>query len=224
MKLVNKNKNKNIYGEPISKEGVSKKDVTEIAYMEGDYDINTPEYLFKQIEYGIHFDNEVIYLHGPIKSCETLYNIMQAVNLFTKYRTEEDAKNPITVSLNSEGGDIFEMYGIIDYFNSLSFKVNIVCRGQACSAAAWILAMGTGIRAMSKHSTLMLHEGFYSMEDKFHSMKSSMAYFNHLETVGIEMLTTKTGIDSSFWRENCKVDWYLTAEEALKLKLIDKII
>jgi ATP-dependent Clp protease protease subunit len=219
-----KNKNKNIYGEPKAPEPIFNESSSETEYFESDYDINTPEYLFKQIEYGINIDNEVIYLHGQIKSCETLYNIMQAVNLFTKYRTPENINNPITISLNSEGGDIFEMYGIIDYLNSLSFKVNIVCRGQACSAAAWILAMGTGIRAMSKYSTLMLHEGFYSMEDKFHSMKSSMNYFNHLETVGIEMLKTKTGIETEFWKENCKVDWYLTAEEALKLKLIDKII
>lgn len=191
---------------------------------ESEFDINTPEYLFKQIEYGFNIDDEVIYIHGPIKDGETLYNIMTAIRIFTKYRTEEDKEKPITISLNSGGGDIFEMNGIIDYIQTLPFKVNVVCRGQACSAAAWLLAMGTGIRAMSKYSTMMLHEGFYSMEDKFHSMKSSMDYFNHLESVGMQMLTDKTGIETEFWKEKCKVDWYLTAEEALKLKLIDKIL
>lgn len=219
-----KNKN-NIYGESIQVKSTEENDELVSSYTYGDdFDINTPEYLFKQIEYGINVDNEVIYLHGEIKSNETLYNIMQAINIFTKYRSEEDVNKPITISLNSGGGDIFEMYGIIDYINSLPMKVNVVCRGQACSAAAWILAMGTGVRAMSKYSTLMLHEGFYSMEDKFHSMKSSMDYFNHLELVGMQMLKDKTGIDVEFWKEQCKVDWYLTAEEALKLKLIDKII
>lgn len=191
---------------------------------ESEFDINTPEYLFKQIEYGFNIDDEVIYIHGPIKDGETLYNIMTAIRIFTKYRTEEEKEKPVTISLNSGGGDIFEMNGIIDYIQTLPFKVNVVCRGQACSAAAWLLAMGTGIRAMSKYSTMMLHEGFYSMEDKFHSMKSSMDYFNHLESVGMQMLTDKTGIETEFWKEKCKVDWYLTAEEALKLKLIDKIL
>ena len=191
---------------------------------ESEFDINTPEYLFKQIEYGFNIDDEVIYIHGPIKDGETLYNIMTAIRIFTKYRTEEEKEKPVTISLNSGGGDIFEMNGIIDYIQTLPFKVNVVCRGQACSAAAWLLAMGTGIRAMSKYSTMMLHEGFYSMEDKFHSMKSSMDYFNHLESVGMQMLTDKTGIETEFWKEKCKVDWYLTAEDALKLKLIDKIL
>ena len=38
------------------------------------------------------------------------------------------------------------------------------------------------------------------------------------------MLADKTGIEASFWKDKCKLDWYITAEEALKLKLIDKII
>jgi ATP-dependent protease ClpP protease subunit len=191
---------------------------------ESDYDINAPEYLFKQIDYGFNIDDEVIYIHGFIKGSETLYSIMTAVRLITKYRTEEEKNNPITISLNSPGGDIYEMNGIIDYINSLAFKVNVVCRGQACSAAAWILAMATGVRAMSKYSTLMLHEGSYSMEDKFHNMKASLDHFKDLEVIGYKMLEEKTGIESKFWEEKCKIDWYVTAEEALKLKLIDKII
>ena len=191
---------------------------------ESDYDINTPEYLFKQIDYGFNVDDEIIYLHGPIKGNETLYSIMTAIRVFTKYRTEEEKNDPVTISLNSPGGDIYEMNGIIDYINSLSFKVNVVCRGQAISAGAWILAMGTGLRAMSKYSTLMLHEGSYSMDDKFHNMKTSLEHFKNLEMIGYKMLEEKTGIESKFWEDKCKQDWYLTAEEALTLKLIDKII
>lgn len=189
-----------------------------------DYDINAPEYLFKQIEHGFNVDNEIIYLHGPVKEGETLYNIMTAVNVFTKYRDDSSASNPITISLNSPGGDIFEMNGIIDYIQSLNFPVNVVCRGQACSAGAWILAMATGVRAMGKYSTLMLHEGSYSLDDKYHTLKSSMEYYQYLETLGYQMLKDKTGIDIDFWKEKCRVDWYMTAEEALKLKLIDKIV
>ena len=175
--------------------------------------------------YRIHNDtNEIIYLHGPIKGNETLYSIMTAIRVFTKYRTEEEKNDPVTISLNSPGGDIYEMNGIIDYINSLSFKVNVVCRGQAISAGAWILAMGTGLRAMSKYSTLMLHEGSYSMDDKFHNMKTSLEHFKNLEMIGYKMLEEKTGIESKFWEDKCKQDWYLTAEEALTLKLIDKII
>ena len=149
---------------------------------------------------------------------------MTAIRVFTKYRTEEEKNDPVTISLNSPGGDIYEMNGIIDYINSLSFKVNVVCRGQAISAGAWILAMGTGLRAMSKYSTLMLHEGSYSMDDKFHNMKTSLEHFKHLEMIGYKMLEEKTGIESKFWEDKCKQDWYLTAEESLTLKLIDKII
>jgi ATP-dependent Clp protease protease subunit len=222
--MIQKKTKQNIYGERITssnvQEAIDESSQTEVY----DYDINSAEYLFKQAEHGFNVDDEVIYLHGPVKDGETLYNIMYAVRIILRYRAEEDKDKPMTISLNSPGGDIFEMNGIIDYIQSLPFKVNVVCRGQAISAGAWILACATGIRAMSKNSTMMIHEGSYEMQDKFHNMKSSLDYFNHLETLGCQMLADKTGIEASFWKEKCKLDWYLTAEEALKLKLIDKII
>jgi ATP-dependent Clp protease protease subunit len=222
--MIQRKTKQNIYGERLSSSNIQEVNDEATQTEVYDYDINSAEYLFKQAEHGFNVDDEVIYLHGPVKDGETLYNIMYAVRIILRYRTEEDKDRPITISLNSPGGDIFEMNGIIDYIQSLPFKVNVVCRGQAISAGAWILACATGIRAMSKNSTMMIHEGSYEMQDKFHNMKSSLDYFNHLETLGCQMLADKTGIEASFWKEKCKLDWYLTAEEALKLKLIDKII
>ena len=222
--MIQRKTKQNIYGERLTSSNVQEVNDESSQTEVYEYDINSAEYLFKQAEHGFNVDDEVIYLHGPVKDGETLYNIMYAVRIILRYRAEEDKDKPITISLNSPGGDIFEMNGIIDYIQSLPFKVNVVCRGQAISAGAWILACATGIRAMSKNSTMMLHEGTYEMQDKFHNMKSSLDYFNHLETLGCQMLADKTGIEASFWKEKCKLDWYLTAEEALKLKLIDKII
>ena len=222
--MIQRKTKQNIYGERLASSNVQEVNDETTQTEVYEYDINSAEYLFKQAEHGFNVDDEVIYLHGPVKDGETLYNIMYAVRIILRYRAEEDKDKPITISLNSPGGDIFEMNGIIDYIQSLPFKVNVVCRGQAISAGAWILACATGIRAMSKNSTMMLHEGTYEMQDKFHNMKSSLDYFNHLETLGCQMLADKTGIEASFWKEKCKLDWYLTAEEALKLKLIDKII
>ena len=222
--MIQRKTKQNIYGERITSSNIQEVNDEATQTEVYDYDINSAEYLFKQAEHGFNVDDEVIYLHGPVKDGETLYNIMYAVRIILRYRAEEDKDKPITISLNSPGGDIFEMNGIIDYIQSLPFKVNVVCRGQAISAGAWILACATGIRAMSKNSTMMIHEGTYEMQDKFHNMKSSLDYFNHLEVLGCQMLADKTGIEASFWKEKCKLDWYMTAEEALKLKLIDKII
>jgi len=223
--MIKKKTRPNIYGEQVTNtKQVTSDSEQEVQTEVYEYDINSAEYLFKQAEHGFNVDDEVIYLHGPVKDGETLYNIMYAIRIILRYRTEEEKDRPITISLNSPGGDICEMNGIIDYIQSLPFKVNVVCRGQAVSAGAWILACATGIRAMSRNSTMMLHEGTYEMQDKFHSIKSTVDYFNHVEEVSCQMLAEKTGIEASFWKEKCKLDWYLTAEEALKLKLIDKII
>ena len=50
------------------------------------------------------------------------------------------------------------MLGIIDYMRLADIKVNARCYGAAMSAAAVILACGTGERTMSKNATVMIHD------------------------------------------------------------------
>ena len=63
--------------------------------------------------------------------------------------------------LNSPGGDVVETLGLIDYIRTLKdndgIATNIVCRGSAMQLAALLLA-GTGLRAASKHSKIMVHQ------------------------------------------------------------------
>ena len=65
---------------------------------------------------------------------------MIRVRRVLKYRQSTnykgDIKAPINLMINSPGGDIYEMFGIIDYIESLDVKVNTICRGRAFSAAA----------------------------------------------------------------------------------------
>ena len=186
-----------------------------------DFDINSPEYLFKQREHNINIDTLTYYLHSSIVDCETLYEIQSAFNIIEKYNPELEE---INVQINSPGGDIYEMYGIIDFFNSRKYKVNVSCFGQACSAGAWILCCTTGKRSLGRYSTIMLHEGSYSVNDKFNVIKDTFGHLEYLEEIGYQMLFEKTGIDIDFWKEKCKKDYFLTAKQALELNLIDEII
>ena len=61
--------------------------------------------------------------------------------------------------ISSYGGDVYSMLGMIDYIRNLPVKVNTHCLGASMSAAAVMLACGTGKRTMSKNSSVMIHEG-----------------------------------------------------------------
>ena len=134
----------------------------------------------------------------------------------------------INVIIDSVGGDVYEMFGIIDYIESLdrnsNIKVNTICRGKAMSAAAMILASGTGKRLASKRSTIMIHEGSSVAAGKSSDLKAAHKYNFHLETMANSILGEKTNKDKKFWSEQSKTDLYLSAKDAQKLGVIDGII
>ena len=126
--------------------------------------------------------------------------------------------------INSPGGDVYEMFGIIDYIESLDIKVNTICRGRAMSAAAVILACGTGNRMMSKRSTVMFHQSSSFMGGKMSDITAYLDNIKSLEVLIYSMLAEKTKKDADWWREKMRNDMFLTAEELLEIGVIDQII
>jgi len=210
--------NKNIYDEPITvKEAASKQIESSLDEKEFERDV------YKEFEFGIDTNESIIYLHGEIQN-GNLFDIISKCRIVLKYRPAEDEGKPITVLLNSNGGDVYEALGIIDYFESLPVPVNIIARGRAMSAAAMILCSGTGIRAASKNTTIMLHEASAEIYGKTADLKANADHIDELEDSFYKMLATKSNQTEEFWIKACRKDFYLTANKALEYGLIDQII
>ena len=179
--------------------------------------------VYKEFEFGFNSKDSVIYLHGDIQN-GNLFDIVSKCRMILNYRPEEDAEQPITVLLNSNGGDVYEALGIIDYFETLSVPVNIIARGRAMSAAAMILCAGTGVRAASKNTTIMMHEASAEIYGKTADLKANADHIDELEADFYRMLATKSNQTEDFWRKACRKDYYMTAAKALEYGLIDQII
>jgi len=184
------------------------------------------KHLYKEIEFAVDVEDSVVYLCGEIEDF-ALYDFMLRCRAIIKNREEDDI-TPINVIIDSVGGDVYEMFGIIDYIESLDrnskIKVNTICRGKAFSAAAMILASGTGKRLASKRSTVMIHEGSSMLAGKTSDLKAAHKYNAHLEDMANAILGDKTIKDKKFWSEQTKTDLYLSAKDAQKLGVIDGII
>ena len=179
--------------------------------------------LYNEIDYGVSIKDSVVYLHGDIM-LGNLFDFISKVRLILEHRPEEAANEPITLLLNTNGGDVYEALGIIDYIESLSVPVNIIARGRAMSAAALILCCGTGLRAASKSATIMVHEASAEIFGKSADIKANAEHIDELEEEVYKMMANKTKQDIEFWKKSCRKDYYMTAPKALELGLIDKII
>jgi ATP-dependent Clp protease, protease subunit len=67
-------------------------------------------------------------------------------------------ENPITVIINSSGGDVYTSFAIIDAIRGCKSPINTVGTGHIMSAASLILASGTGKRILTPNTSVMIHE------------------------------------------------------------------
>lgn len=178
---------------------------------------------FNEILYQFDITDSVIYLIGEIDGF-TLTDIMTRVRTILKARTEENENDPINLVINSEGGCLYEMLGIVDYINSLPVKVNTICRGKAFSAAAVILALGTGTRYASKHSSIMFHQASSWLQGKQTDIKANIHHVDHIDSETNKLLSGATGMDAEEWEQKQRTDFWLSSDKALKLKVIDEIL
>lgn len=136
----------------------------------------------------------------------------------------EEPWSPITLLIDSPGGDVASGWRIIDTLDLVSAET--ICAGQACSMAAVILASGLkGKRAALKHSRIMIHQplvgaplmqsaDFEIVADEMSRSKKEL--YDHIsECTG----KTYEQIDA-----DCDRNHWLTAQEALEYGLIDYIV
>ena len=179
------------------------------------------ESLHNQLATLVDYKDSVIFLNDQITD-NTLTDLIIRVRSLLQNR--EDKSADINLMINSPGGDVHEMFGIIDYIESLEVKVNTICRGRAFSAAAVILTCGTGTRMMSKRSTVMFHQSSSFLGGKMSDITAYLDNVKNLEVSVYEILAEKTNQESSWWKDKMRTDLYLTADKALELGVVDQII
>ena len=171
----------------------------------------------------IDYDDSVIYLNDEITEMTTV-DFMIKVRSIINNRTPETKDDPINVIINSPGGDIYDMLGVIDYIESLSVKINTICRGKAFSAAAIILAHGTGTRMMSKRSSVMFHQSSSFLSGKMSDITAYVDNIKTLENTIYDLLGAKTKKDANWWREKMRTDFFLSPDQLVEYGVIDQII
>ena len=179
---------------------------------------------FREFDYGLDIESNIILVQDEISQGLT-FDVISKVRLLRKINPQLKS---ITMLLNSPGGDVVETLGLIDYIRTLKdndgITTNIVCRGSAMSAAALLLAAGTGLRAASKHSKIMVHQLSTFNMGKLEDVKSNAKFAEQLEDDCNAIMAECTKKDGEFWKENQRSDYFLSSEEALELGIIDKII
>jgi len=139
----------------------------------------------------------------------------------------EDSESPITLILNSPGGEVHSGFAIYDIIRFLRSPVRIVCAGLTASIATIILiAVPRERRFALPNARLLIHQPLFQ--------GSVYGAASDLEITANEILKTKDVINSLIAQEtgntfekvaaDTERDFWLSAKEALDYGLVGKII
>lgn len=164
--------------------------------------------------------DRIILLNEPINTATATAIIGQL--LFLENQNENA---PITIYINSPGGNISDGFAIYDVMNKVKCPIITICTGMAASMAAFLLSSGTkGKRYALPNSTIMIHQPLGGVQGQATDIAIMANRIINLKHKMYSILAKNTGMEYEAVAQACDRDNYLSPEEAVHLGFIDGII
>lgn len=132
---------------------------------------------------------------------------------------------PIELWLNTPGGCIWEMWGLIDIMNSIEVPIITIGFGSVCSAGGPILVTGDH-RFATTNCKLMVHEGTVGGTSLPRSAsKARTAVEDELSDLVYTVMGEKTTKSRDFWKkvdQKCPETWY-NVDQMKEFGVIDEV-
>ena len=139
---------------------------------------------------------------------------------------QEGDDQPVTVFINSPGGEIFSGFAIFDMLNFISCPVTTIVTGFAASMGSILsLAADKGCRYAMPQAKIMIHQpllmGYQGRATECEiQAREILKTRDHL----VKLYSEQTGKSHEEIKKALDRDNWFTAEEALEYGLIDKVV
>lgn len=164
--------------------------------------------------------DRIIFLSGPVE--DQVSDIIIAQLLFLE---SEDPDKDIQFYINSPGGVVTSGLAIYDTMNYIKPDVSTICIGQAASMAAVLLSSGAkGKRFSLPNSNIMIHQPSGGAQGQASDIQIQAEQILKIKNRLNKILADNTGKDIEQIAKDTDRDFSMTAAEAMKYGLIDKVI
>lgn len=141
------------------------------------------------------------------------------------YLQSENPDAPIHMYINSPGGSVVDGLAIVDTMNLISCPVYTYCIGQCASMGSIFLVSGEkGHRYALPNSRIMIHQVSGGSQGTYEDMKRSINEAGRLNELLAGILATGTNKTLKTVKNDMDRDYFMSADEALKYGIVDKII
>ena len=164
--------------------------------------------------------DRIVFIGQPID--DNVANTVIAQMLFLEV---EDAKKDIKLYINSPGGLVTSGLAIYDTMQYIKPDISTICMGQAASAAALLLAAGTpGKRLSLPNANILIHQPMGGARGQATDVGIQARQILKIKDRLNDIFVKHTGQSKEKIERDTDRDFYMTAEEAKKYGLIDKVI
>lgn len=174
-----------------------------------------------------------IYFYSGIDSDRGLDLIGNLLDMDTALRIERESRKvpddfphiPIWLHINSQGGDVFSTFAIVDTIKRLKTPVYSIVEGLAASAAS-VVSVSCKKRYILPNSFMLIHQistlemGMVKHEDQKDDVRGVKMMMENM----IKIYTENSKIDKKTISEWLKRDTWLNAKKALKYGFVDEIL
>ena len=164
--------------------------------------------------------DRIIFIGSEIN--EVTANLIVAQLLFLQ---AEDAKKDIFLYINSPGGSVYDALAIYDTMQYIANDVQTFGIGVQASAAAFLLSSGTkGKRFLLPNATVMIHQPSSGTRGKVTDQEIDLRESLRVKKLLEGIMAANTGQKPEKVHEDMERDRWMTAPEALKYGLVDKVV
>ena len=164
-------------------------------------------------------EDRIIFLTGEIDDAVADLVVAQLIFLEGK-----DSSKDISLYINSPGGVVSAGLAIYDTMNYIKCDVSTICLGQAASMGAFLLSSGTkGKRYALPSAKVMIHQPLGGAQGQASDIAIQAEEIIRTKKRLNEILAANTGQPLSKIEVDTDRDFYMTAEEAEKYGIVDKI-
>lgn len=137
----------------------------------------------------------------------------------------QDQKQDIKLYINTPGGMVTSGMAIYDTMQHVKSDVATICVGMAASMGAVLLAAGTsGKRFILPNAEVMIHQIMGGAEGQATDIKIRAEHILRIRDRLNKILARHTGQELAKIEKDTDRDYFMSADEALKYGIVDKII
>lgn len=137
-----------------------------------------------------------------------------------------DPECEIEIIFSSPGGSIIDGFELFDFLQDLRYKGHHITTGTLGYAAsmAGILLQAGDVRWVGQQAWVMIHRAAFGAWGKTYEIEDEVKFIQRIEERILDIFTSRSNLSKAKIKRNWdRKDWWISADEALEMNLVDEI-